>query len=291
MRNQETKAEPKRERDEIEGTNDETRYFPFCGMQEPFAESAKLEKGNSQKSDFVVGMVEISAGEPREGNWYVLLAGLPRPTMPLALAPGVSLRPLEDKLTIFDLAAAGASGLQGWTAIEPFCPHCTAELESAKDANVAPGYDTLNRAWLVTALLILRGFTKLWGVSCSAYSWTTIAGHQKRTAEVFHEQARKDGIEKAVHESKRALPRFTGNLLDYHFSILVDSHVRDDSPNEADARWITEHFEDFNRIASGSSSFRFALEAAVDWRFAKDSRAAVARLWVKWRQFLESVRS
>ena len=224
-------------------------------------------------------MIEIRAGEPHEGNWYVLLAGLPYPSVPLALAPGVSRRPLKEKLTIFDWAAAGASGLQGWTAIEPFCAHCTAELESAKDANVTPGYDTLNRAWLVTVLLILRGFTKLWGVACSAYSWQTIAGHQNRTAEVFHAQALEEGIASAVHESNRALPQFNGSLLDYHLSILVDDLVRQDCPSEADANWISRHFDDFNRIASESSSFRFALEAAVDWRFAKDPRAAIARLW------------
>src|SRR4051794_14143206 len=97
-----------------------------------------------------------------DGNWYVLLAGLARFETSLILAPGLGLRPLESSLSVFDLAAAGAVGFRGWAALEQFAPSCTAEIESAKDANTTPGYDTLNRAWLATGLLVLRGFTRLW---------------------------------------------------------------------------------------------------------------------------------
>lgn len=204
----------------------------------------------------------VSEPQSGDGNWYVLLAGLPRLEAPLVLAPGLGLRPLESELSIFDLAAAGAAGFSGWAALEPFAHACTAEIESAKDANITPGYNTLNRAWLTTALLVLRGFTRLWGVACSGYTWSLIAGQQPRRS-----------------KDQKDLTPFRGNLLDYHLTCLVDSDCRHDAPDEVDAEWIRNHFETFNRLASENQPFSFALEAAVDWRFAKDPRSAVARLW------------
>jgi hypothetical protein len=145
------------------------------------------------------------ADEPpiADGNWYILLAGLPRFETSAVLAPGLGLRPLETPLTVFDLAAAGAVGFKGWAALEQFTPACTAEIESAKDASITAGYDTLNRAWLATALLVLRGFTKLWGVACSGHSWNLIAGHQLRHSEHFRNQVKQEGIEKAVFQPER----------------------------------------------------------------------------------------
>lgn len=214
-----------------------------------------------------------------EGNWYILLAGLPRSQTSLVLAPGLGLRPLKSPLSVFDLAAAGAVGFRGWAALERFAHACTAEIESAKDANITPGYDTLNRAWLTTALLVLRGFTRLWGVACSGYSWDLIAGHQPRHSKHFRKQAQEEGIDKAVFQPKHALAQFRGNLLDYHLSCFTDSECRQDAPNEADAEWIQSRFDTFNKLASDNEAFRFALEAAIDWRFAKEPRSAVARLW------------
>lgn len=214
-----------------------------------------------------------------DGNWYVLLAGLPRFETHLVLAPGLALRPLGASLSVFDLAAAGAVGFGGWAALEQFAHACTAEIESAKDANITPGYNTLNRAWLTTGLLILRGFTRLWGVACSGYSWNWIAGHQSRHSEHFKKQVAEEGIDKAVFQPKRSLAPFRGNLLDYHLTCFVDAGCRKDAPNEADAEWIRNRFDIFNRLASDNESFRFALEAAIDWRFAKEPRSAVARLW------------
>jgi hypothetical protein len=214
-----------------------------------------------------------------DGNWYVLLAGLPRFETSAVLAPGLGLRPLESLLSVFDLAAAGAVGFRGWAALEQFAPACTAEIESAKDANITPGYDTLNRAWLTTGLLVLRGFTRLWGVACSGYSWNLIAGHQLRSSGQFKKQAATEGIDKAVFQPKHSLAPFRGNLLDYHLTCFFDAGCRNDAPNEVDAEWIRNRFDTFNRLASDNEAFRFALEAAIDWRFAKEPRSAVARLW------------
>ena len=209
---------------------------------------------------------------PHDGNWYVLVAGLPAPAIPLTLASGVSLRRLEQPLSDFDLAAAGAAGFRKWAVLEPLAPACCSEIESSKDAAILPGYDALNRAWLLSTLLVLRGFTRHLCVACSSYSWIIVAGRQHRTSEVFKHQLQEEGPDAAVFESKR-------QLLDFHLTMLTNKGARSDEVTLDDAAWIHEHFELFNGLASESESFRFAMEAATDWRFAKDARSAIARLW------------
>jgi len=199
-----------------------------------------------------------------DGNWYVLVAFLPPVEAPIVLAPGLAVRPLNAPITIFDLAAAGASGFAGWTVIDSFAQYCWSEVESAKDADITPGYDTLNRAWLVTALLILRGFTQLRSIACSAYSWSLVAGHQSRA--------------KAA-KNYNNLPPFRGTLLDCHLTSIINSGVRTDAISAEDVQWIRANFDHFNTLAHKDTRFHFALEAAIDWRFAKEPRSAVARLW------------
>jgi hypothetical protein len=156
---------------------------------------------------------------------------------------------------------------------------CTCEIETAKDSDVTPGYDALNRAWLASALLVLRGFSRHLGIACSSYSWSLIAGHQKRNAGAFHQQVVEEGIDAAIYRPKRDLPPFRGNILDFHARFLVDGDARTDPASSDDAAWSAKHFETFNRLASKSEPFRLALEAAIDWRFAKEPRLAVGRLW------------
>lgn len=142
-----------------------------------------------------------------------------------------------------------------------------------------PGYDTLNRAWLASTLLVLRGFTRHLCMACSAYPWNDIAGHQQRTAEVFREQLLAEGPNAAVHDSRRALPQFEGQLLDFHLTLLSNRDARMEAVTPEDAKWVYLHFETLNRLAAESQAFRLALEAAIDWRYAKEARSAVARLW------------
>jgi hypothetical protein len=217
--------------------------------------------------------------ELHDGNWYVLIAGLRRPAAALTLAPGISLRPLEEPLSVFDLASAGAVGFRGWAVLEPVAPGCCSEIESAKDAAILPGYDTLNRAWLASALLVLRGFTRHLSVACSSYSWNIVAGHQRRTSQVFERQLQEEGPQAAVYSSKRDLPRFQGDLLDFHLTLLTNKDAQSGQVSAEDAAWIHEHFAVFNKLAAESQPFHFALESAIDGRFAKDARSAVARLW------------
>jgi hypothetical protein len=217
--------------------------------------------------------------QANEGNWYVLLVGLGNLETSFTAAPGLTLRPLGSPLNVFDLAAAGGVGFRGWAALEQCASACTVEIESAMDANVLPGYDTLNRAWLVTSLLVLRGFTAVWGVACSGYSWSLIAGRSGRNSGTFQKQAAEEGFQKAIYEPRDNLSPFRGNLLDFHLHCFIDSQCRKEPLSADDAKWVHAHFERFNKLAAESETFRFALSAAVDWRFAKEPRSAVARLW------------
>lgn len=197
----------------------------------------------------------------------------------MPVAPGISVRKLPQEISIFDLAAVGASGFQQWAMLAPVAQGCRCEIETAKDGDITPGYDALNRAWLVSALLLMRGYGRHLALACSSYSWGRIAGHQSRTAEVFHKQAADEGGSAAVFNSRRELPEFEGNLLDFHTHFLIPRSEPKETLTQDDAQWINKHFEAFNRLAAESEKFRFALEAAVDWRFSKNPRIALARIW------------
>lgn len=212
-------------------------------------------------------------------NFYVLIAGLQVSEESHKLADGVSLRRLEDPFTVFDLAAAGAAGFHEWAALTAFVGRCWSELESAADASNIPGYDTLNRAWLVSALIGLRGYGGHLCVAHGSYSWRVVAGHQERTGSQFAEQLLEEGPEAAVFRSRRALPAFEAGLLEHNIRMLVERDRMLTAFTAADAAWVREHVETFNQLAAKSQPFRFALEAAVDWRIQRDQRAAVARLW------------
>ena len=123
------------------------------------------------------------------------------------------------------------------------------------------------------------GLTSHHCLACCSYSWNIIAGHQERTSEVFRKQLAKEGIDAAVFESERNLPLFKGGLLDYHINILNPTYKGVDLIDENTVKWINTNFDTFNRLAFESEKFRFALEAAIDWRYSNNCRMAVARLW------------
>ena len=218
-------------------------------------------------------------GRSADGNWYVLLYGVPAPSAPMVLAPGLSLRPLAEEVSVFDLAAAGASGLREWAILEPLARSCRCEIESALDGAHMPGYDALNRAWLATGLLMLRGYSTALGVACSAYSWTKVAGHTTRLPPLDPELLVKTGVAATISDPLRQLPPFKGSVLDYHRKLFVPVAPRPDPPTLEDVEWIGECYESFNKLAAEDTRFRLALESAVDWRYTPEPRAAVARLW------------
>jgi hypothetical protein len=212
-------------------------------------------------------------------NCYVLVCGLPRPSAEVALSDGLTLRPLSADLSVFDLAGAGASGFREWALLEPIAAACTSEIESATDATAATGYDTLNRAWLASTLLCLRGYTRHLCVAFNTYSWNLIAGHRKRSAPEVARQIRDEGVDAAVHRSTAAVPTFGGHALDFHIRILSNSAAKTGTLEPLDVAWINTHFATANRLAAESVPFRLALEAGSDWRYAHNLRGGVARLW------------
>lgn len=68
-------------------------------------------------------------------------------------------------------------------------------------------------------------------------------------------------------------------MLDFHLKVISDGETQPQLVTAEHAQWVKEHFDTFNELAAHSESFRFALEAAMDWRYATDVRSAVSRLW------------
>ena len=146
-------------------------------------------------------------------------------------------------------------------------------------AAAAPGYDALNKCWLASALLVLRGFAGHLCPAVSSYSWNFVSGHQAQTAPIFRRQFVDEGVDAAVFRPRGSLPPFKGGILDYHLKLLLPRETRGSAFDSDEARWFQGHMERFNLLAAENERFRFGLEAVVDWRFSKDHRAAIARLW------------
>ena len=217
--------------------------------------------------------------EEYSGNWYILIWNLDFEGLSLKLGPGISIRRLDDDISVFDLAAAGAAGFREWAMLELFLPRCVCEIETAQqDMAIEPGYERLGRAWLASALIKLKGFDAHLPLACSSYSWNVIAGHQKRTKGIFEEELEEKGVESAVNSPRRALPPFKGGPLDVHTRLLVPENVKTILTKE-DADWINDNYEKFNYLAGKSEGFKFALEAAVEWQYASGPRVAIAQLW------------
>jgi hypothetical protein len=121
------------------------------------------------------------------------------------------------------------------------------------------------------------------GVACSSFSWEEAEGLRKGTSSKF---IKKEILGEDIAEAPQEKKEFIGGLLDYHLKIIRPKNPKIElSP--ADANWVAEHFEKFNRLAAESEAFRFSLEAAVDWRFSKDVRAAISRVWAGIESMLE----
>jgi hypothetical protein len=223
--------------------------------------------------------VAVTGKEPSSGSWNVLVCGLPLADESFELGSSLKLRRIKSPLSIFDVAAAGAEGFREWATLEPFASIVTAEIDSPVSAATLPGYDALNKCWLVSALLVIRGFARHICPAVSGYSWNFIAGHQKRSSSTSKQQLIEEGPEKAIFESRYRLSPFQGGLLDYHLKLLIPKNTKSNAFDASEAAWFSEHFSRFNKLAADDERFRFALEAAIDWRYSKDPRAAVARLW------------
>jgi len=224
--------------------------------------------------------METKEGAPDEvQDWNVLVCGLPLAGDVFDLGSSVKIRRLHTPLSVFDLAACGAVGFREWAALEPLAASATGEITSPVSAATIPGYDALNKCWLISALLVIRGFARHICPAVSKYSWNLIAGHQESLSPIFRRQLREEGVQKAVFEPRGSLPPFSGGLLDYHLQMLLPKETRTSPFDATEAQWFAENLEKFNQLAANDERFRFALAASVDWRFANEPRAAVARVW------------
>lgn len=212
-------------------------------------------------------------------SWHVLIIGLPLTEDAFDLGAGLTIRRLLRALSTFDLAAAGAVGLREWAVLEPLAASATAEIVSPTRAATLPGYDALNKCWLASALLVIRGFARHLCPAVSAYSWNFIAGHESETSDSFRQQMAEEGVKSAAYHPRFSLSPFQGGILDYHLQLLAPKEVRTIPFDSSEAQWFSIHLEKFNQLAAKDERFRFGLEACVDWRYAKDRRAAIARLW------------
>lgn len=217
-------------------------------------------------------LMEEKATTPGEHiDWHVLIAGLSLDDDEYDLGSGLTLSKLKKPLSIFDLAAVGAVGFREAMVIDPLVHACTCELISRKDALTLPGHDTLNRAWVVSALILFRGFANHLCLACSAYSWNLIAGRQLTLEDVRKGTAKSNPTEQ--------LPRFQGGLLDFRLKFHADSSAKNTPFTIEDAEWVKERFDTANKLDGQSKSFNLASKAAVNWRYTDDKRAAVALLW------------
>lgn len=242
-------------------------------------EDAKLRRREDNNSGVpICSTIEMGLMTPaddpqqqKDGNCYVLLYGVPQPSNPVTLAPGIGLLPLPYPLDVFDLAALGAVGFREWAALEPFIRGCACEIKSALDSATEPGLDTLNRAWLAVALLVLQGFTSAKGIAVSRYRWQDVPIPGSSASWI-------EPVDPSKRRARTDLPPFQGGLLDLHFRMLSAG----DQPQEVSAActdWLAEAFPVANVLVAENPSFYLALQAATDWRFAADARSAIARLW------------
>jgi len=237
-----------------------------------------VEKSSMEYRDNILCDRIFDGMEENLNNWYILICNLDVEEPFFKLGPGIYIRRLNSSISVFDLAAAGAAGFREWAMLEPFLPGCVCEIETGQEAGVPPGYDTLNRAWLASGLIKLKGFNAHLPLACSSYPWDFIAGHQERTKGVFEVELKEKGVEAAINSPERALPKFKGSLLEVHTKWLVPENTKT-ILNKEDADWINDNFERFNYLAAESEGFRFALSAAVNWQYASEPRMAIAELW------------
>lgn len=212
-------------------------------------------------------------------TWHALVCGLPLAEERFELGSSITLQRLNNPLSVFDLAAVGAAGFREWATLEPLAPVATAEIISPASAATLPGYDALNKCWLTSALLVIRGFAHHLCPAVSAYSWNCIAGRQLQRSKPLRKQGSEEEAKSVIQNSSDTLPKFKGGLMDYHLHLLTPRESKDTAFDAIEAEWFRGHLEKFNALAAADERFRFALEAAVDWRYAKDARSGISRPW------------
>jgi len=109
-------------------------------------------------------------------KYYILLCNINLRKSKLSLSHSCYLRRIEKKISVFDLALAGTKGFRAWAVLEPLINSCRCELVSEETPQYNYGYDVLNRGWLISAMLFLKGYYFVLPVAFNTYSWESFAG-------------------------------------------------------------------------------------------------------------------
>ncbi|PHQ27891.1 HEPN domain-containing protein [Leeuwenhoekiella nanhaiensis] len=189
--------------------------------------------------------------------WHVLVNGLRLKSASEDLLENIWINNIFDKFSIFDLASLGATGFRNWTMLEGRTVDCIEIVVT--DENLPDcGYDLLNRAWLVSALFILKNYSRCTPLAYLDHSWVKISG---------------------INKTGPLENNFIGGLLDEH---KVNNWAPQSSKTlveDEDLAWIRDNYEKVNRLANESDIFREAITTICDWRAQPNYRAAIALLW------------
>lgn len=185
-----------------------------------------------------------------EGTYYILGNGVTFEGDEIEILPYLRIRKVKE-LSVFELAGLGAKGFSQWSLIAPFC-YLKTNFEIISSENESTfGYDILNRAWLLNTLFVLRKKININSVALLNQSWNDL---------------------KNVNDLK-------ANLCDYHIKMLQIESLNELKVENADVKWIKDHYENANTLAFENEKFRYALEVINSWRYCVDVKSAIAILW------------
>lgn len=195
-------------------------------------------------------------------KYYILFYNLSIDQDCVDLLPGFVLKKVSP-ISVFDLALAGSKGFREWAILEPIIHNCTTEAISwdTEELTNPIGYDALNRVWLFSVLLILHDMQDQYPIAYNKYSWNIFSGQT---------------VPGAV---KASIGEFSGGVLDFTLSYIHTTSKKGMLDNES-YEFIRKYFISANKLAHDYEQFRLGLLSLYDWRFAKDIRVAIARLWV-----------
>ena len=200
-------------------------------------------------------MVRSSSREYKqmpEGRWYILALGIQKPSKPIPLAPGVTLRPLTRTRPVAAFFPGFAVNWSGDDVKRPMVAlagaGCDCELEVNRDPQASQSPE-VNHAWLVSTLLVLRGFKNYHGIRCRARSWDD------------------DPIDD-VNDGRSDLDYST-------WALEIGVPLVDLSSD--DAAWITSRFSRIQALPKGG--FANAIAKAYDCRYEPRLDDAIRTIW------------
>lgn len=189
--------------------------------------------------------------------WYILGNGLKLPDDEIEFFPYLKLKVIKEKPSIFDLAYLGSSGFKEWTMLEGFISNTSFEIVTIENDSIL-GYDTLNRAWLLNVLIILRKKLRINSISYSSFSWNNVA---------------------KIRNSNEKIRDLKIGLLDYHLKMLYLPNINEEEVNETDITWIKDNYEKVNLLANQNEKFKYSIEILNSWRFSTDVKSSIALIW------------